>query len=71
MAELPYLVTVLTRRNPSSSCGGGLEAHDEILQEPKRNLDHAQHRMKTAVDKHRRELQFQVGDMVMVKLHPL
>ena len=47
-----------------------LRAHDEILQQLKCNLDRAQHRMKIAVDKHRRELQFQVGYMVLAKLQP-
>ena len=45
-----------------------LGERDVIMRQRKCNLDHAQHRMKATVDKHRRELHFQVGDMVLVKL---
>ncbi|KAD1118208.1 hypothetical protein E3N88_43279 [Mikania micrantha] len=43
---------------------------DEVLSLLKTNLLKAQHRMKLAADKTRRDLQFQVGDWVYVKLQP-
>ena len=36
----------------------------------RRKLLKAQDRMKTSVDRHRREQEFMVGDWVMVKLRP-
>ena len=47
-----------------------LTTKDDILKHLKRNLLKAHKRMKNQVDKHRRKLSFQVGDLVMVKLQP-
>ena len=46
-----------------------LITREEVLQQKKQDILKAQKRMKQA-DKHRRELSFHVGDLVMVKLHP-
>ncbi|XP_057463957.1 uncharacterized protein LOC130753833 [Actinidia eriantha] len=47
-----------------------LTTREAILQQLRQNLLKAHKRMKEQADKHRRELSFQVGDLVMVKLHP-
>ena len=47
-----------------------LRERGEIMRQLKCNPDRAQHRMKAIADKHGRELHFQVGDMVLVKLQP-
>ncbi|WVZ15409.1 hypothetical protein V8G54_012975 [Vigna mungo] len=44
-----------------------LASHDTILLELKQNLVKAQLRMREQVDKHRREVEFEVGDMVYLK----
>ena len=54
---LPDLVTQLAER-------------DVILSRLKINIQHAQARMKHQADKHRTELQFKRGHMVLVKLQP-
>ncbi|KAL5775263.1 hypothetical protein ACOSP7_012820 [Xanthoceras sorbifolium] len=41
-----------------------------VLKELKRNLTLAQERMKKQADRGRREVQFEVGDFVYLKLHP-
>ena len=43
---------------------------DELLQHLKKNLDMAANRMKQIADKKRRNVEFQAGDMVLLKLHP-
>lgn len=43
---------------------------DAILDELKAHLIQAQQRMKLQEDKHRREVEFQVGDYVYLKLQP-
>ncbi|KAJ0927423.1 putative nucleotidyltransferase, Ribonuclease H [Helianthus annuus] len=43
---------------------------DEILSVLKTNLSKAQFRMKKEADKHRRDVHFQLGDWVFVKLQP-
>ncbi|KAL4282753.1 hypothetical protein GQ457_16G010950 [Hibiscus cannabinus] len=47
-----------------------MQQRDEVLALLKTNLSKAQNRMKLFADKHRRELIFQVGDWVYVKLQP-
>ena len=41
-----------------------------MLQKLKTNLERAQNRMKNQADKHRQDKEFQIGDMVLVKLQP-
>ena len=43
---------------------------DVVLDELKENLRLAQQRMKLLADKHRRELTFEVGDWVYLKIQP-
>ncbi|KAJ8754420.1 hypothetical protein K2173_002871 [Erythroxylum novogranatense] len=47
-----------------------LKDHAVVLRDLKRNLQLAQERMKVQADKHRREVEFQVGDYVYLKLQP-
>jgi hypothetical protein len=47
-----------------------LEQKEEILQQLKENLLHAQQRMKKYADLKRTERQFSLGDMVYIKLQP-
>ena len=47
-----------------------MKGRDEILKLLKENLVTAQHRMKLNVDRHRRELEFMVGDYVYLRLQP-
>ena len=47
-----------------------LRERDEIMRQLKCDLDRAQHKMKATAEKQMRELHFQVGDMVLVKLRP-
>jgi translation initiation factor IF-1 len=43
---------------------------DELLQHLKMNLDRAANRMKQTTDKSRCSVEFQAGDLVLLKLHP-
>ncbi|GJX69685.1 transposon ty3-G gag-pol polyprotein [Tanacetum coccineum] len=43
---------------------------DEVLRQLRNNLLAAQNRMKVNADRHRRELEFNVGDLVYIKLQP-
>ena len=47
-----------------------LKECDEMLEQLKLNLMGAQQRMKAYADAKRKELEFQVGDLVFVKLQP-
>ena len=47
-----------------------LEARDAILDELKHHLTKAQEKMKRFADKHRRDIQFDIGDKVFLKLRP-
>ena len=42
----------------------------ELMDQAKESLEKAQRRMRKYVDKHRRSLEFQVGDRVLLKLTP-
>ena len=50
--------------------GQALKTRDELLIQLKINLAAAANRMKQTADKNRREVEFQKGDMVYLKLHP-
>ncbi|GKA54322.1 transposon ty3-G gag-pol polyprotein [Tanacetum coccineum] len=43
---------------------------DEVLRQLRNNLLASQNRMKVNADRHRRELEFNVGDLVYIKLQP-
>ena len=47
-----------------------LLTQDEVLQQLKTNLELSAARMKHVADQKRREVEFQVGDLVLLKLHP-
>lgn len=47
-----------------------LQERDAILDDLKANLIRTQQRMKFFADRHRKELQFDVGDWVFLKLQP-
>ena len=47
-----------------------LETRDVILEELKNHLSRAQEKMKTTADKRHRDVQFEVGEKVFLKLHP-
>jgi hypothetical protein len=47
-----------------------LMERDRILQQLKSNLERAQQYMKKQADKHRRDVNFQSGELVLVKLQP-
>ena len=56
---------------PSTEAVDWLLTHcQDLLQQLKDNLVKAQKRMKKVADGHRRDLQFHVGDLVLVKLQP-
>ena len=60
--------------NPGSSCieavDNELLTREELLLQLKHNLIKAQKRMKLQADGHRKDLVYQEGDLVMVKVHP-
>ncbi|XP_062114580.1 uncharacterized protein LOC133825685 [Humulus lupulus] len=47
-----------------------LLTRDDILQQLKTNLQQAQNRMRQQANKRRRDIQFKLGDLVLVKLQP-
>ena len=53
-----------------SELAANLMTRDQILQQLKLNLSHAQNSMKIQADRHRSERSFEVGDLAFVKLHP-
>lgn len=66
----PTLTRYTTTSLVSSKLQDQLQARDQILTELKHNLARAQQSMKSQADKRRREVQFSVGDSVLVKLQP-
>lgn len=65
--EIPNYADGLSRVNEVDQ---SLLTRDEVLQQLKTNLTVASARMKQAADKKRREVEFQTGDLVLLKLHP-
>ena len=47
-----------------------LEARDELLRQLKINLETSINHMKQIADQKRRDVSFEVGDLVFLKLHP-
>lgn len=47
-----------------------LASRDALLQQLKDNLHAANNRMKQQVDSKRRDIEYQVGEFVFLKLHP-
>jgi len=63
---LPYLL----RESKVELVDKSLQKREEMLKLAKFHMKRAQERMKQLADKHRSEREFQVGDLVFVKLHP-
>jgi hypothetical protein len=66
----PYLTKYETQVTDPPALQDELLERDQILQQLKNNLDKAQQYMKKQADKHRTDVTFQVGDLVLVKLQP-
>ena len=56
--------------SPVHEVDQSLEARDELLRQLKINLETSINRMKQIVDQKRRDVSFEVGDLVFLKLHP-
>ncbi|KAL5565238.1 hypothetical protein UlMin_028402 [Ulmus minor] len=65
--SIPLYLDGLSRVNEVDQ---SLLQRDDLLQHLKKNLDMAANRMKQTADKKRRNVEFQAGDMVLLKLHP-
>ena len=72
MAETPppHLVYYGSLKTPVSSVDQYLEERDQMLDTLRRQLLRAQQAMKTKADGHRREVHYQVGVQVYLKLQP-
>ena len=66
----PPLIQYVNHSTTNSSLEELLVASDLMITELKDQLALAQDRMKKAADLQRRELEFQVGDMVYLKVGP-
>ena len=60
----------LIGRSPVHEVDLALMTRDELLEQLKKNLAAAANRMKQVADRHRREVVFEEGDMVFLKLQP-
>ncbi|CAJ2662834.1 unnamed protein product [Trifolium pratense] len=68
--EPPYLVKYEAQENDSPALQDELRGRDKILQQLKSNLERAQQYMKHQADKHRKAVQFQIEELVLVRLQP-
>ncbi|KAL4318204.1 hypothetical protein GQ457_18G013820 [Hibiscus cannabinus] len=66
----PTILSYMEDTAGSSQLNQQLLERDELLRVLKRNLQHAQQRMKTQADRHRRELQLEEGSWAFVRLRP-
>lgn len=66
----PHLLRLGAGHTPVDSLEEELMARDAVLDELKLYLLRAQHVMKDAADKKRREITVEVGEMVYLKLQP-
>lgn len=66
----PSLVRVKTTVTSSEEAAADISDKDNLLQKLKDNLNRAQQRMKIQADKKRQDLQFEIGEKVLVKLQP-
>ena len=55
---------------PVNEVDKSLVSQDALLQQLKENLRVDNNQMKQQVDSKRKDIQFQVGDLVFLKLHP-
>lgn len=67
-----WLSPSLSDYSPNSSSIEAVDTwfieRDEVLGQLKQNLSNMQNRMKQQVDEHRRDVEFTIGDHVLVKL---
>ncbi|MCI16526.1 hypothetical protein A2U01_0037670, partial [Trifolium medium] len=68
--EPPYLVKYEAQESDSPALQDELRERDKILQQLKSNLERAQQYMKHQADKHRNDVTFQIGELVLVRLQP-
>lgn len=68
--EPPKLVAYIPGTTKVKEVDDYLRDRDELLRKLRANLVTAQNRMKVQADCHRRELNFNVGDLVYIKLQP-
>ncbi|PKU84571.1 hypothetical protein MA16_Dca017958 [Dendrobium catenatum] len=66
----PHLVHFGSSSTPVSSVEVYLEERDRVLEELKRHLLRAQQIMKKQADGHRKDIQFEAGENVFLKLRP-
>ncbi|GJZ37164.1 transposon ty3-G gag-pol polyprotein [Tanacetum coccineum] len=66
----PRVLPYIPGTTKVDAVGGYLQDRDELLKTLRHNLLEARNRMKMYADQHRREVQFQVGDYVYIKLQP-
>lgn len=64
----PLLIRYGNQRTAINSIEKQLQDKDLMLDELKFHLVRAQEKMKMVADKHRRDIQFEVGDLVYIKL---
>jgi hypothetical protein len=66
----PSIPSYIAGSSSIDACDAVLKTREDILALLRKNLSKAQARMKLAVDKHRREVEFPVGAWAYVKLQP-
>ena len=65
-----FLLRLVEEDSPVEGVNSHISEHNLIIDELKLNLTRAQDKMKKYADKHRREVQFEVGTQVYLKLQP-
>ena len=66
----PQIPSYHNGMSPVHEVDQSLEARDELLRQLKINLETSINRMKQIADQKRRDVSFEVGDLVFLKLHP-
>ena len=56
--------------SPVNDVDQGLRNRDDLIKQLKANLGVAINRMKQTADKNRRDVEFELGDLVLLKLQP-
>lgn len=68
--EPPTLEQFLSGETKTEAVGQEYANRDELLRQLAFNLSKAQQRMVWEANKHRREVNFALGDSIFLKLHP-
>lgn len=66
----PLIPTCLEGLSPVHKVDQTLRHRDKLLHQLKTNLEISRNQMKQQVDSKRRDIQFKVGDQVLLKFHP-